>query len=474
MRAPLFFSAEKASLVFFIGQIVCNSVAFVKHIRVDYSWTALALQKALEYTDTKGLLVKIKSITAREIIASGGYPSIETCVTLESGNFGVASVPYGASAGTHEATVLTDNDPSRYSGQGMLKAVELTESEIASRIIGMSADDQRAVDVALIDLDGTAQKTRLGGNTILAASLACARAAANEIGQPLYRRFAEHFNIQSDFQSLPQPMAVVIEGGKHAHNSTDLQEYCFSVLRQTSRHESIRIMLECYHALSAVLKKEGLSTNVGNEGAFAPNGISSNEAPFEYMVRAIQDAGYEPGGDVGFSVDAAASEFFEYGRYIFRLENRSLGAGEVQEYFAGWMEKYPIVSFEDPLAEDAWGDWANFKQVCDKHGVELIGDDLTVTNTQRLQKAIDTKAISSILIKFNQAGTVTETVDSCMLAKQSGFSVVPSHRGGGETNDTAMVDLAVAVGAKFIKVGPTRGERVVKYNRLMEIERELK
>ncbi len=414
----------------------------------------------------------ISSISAYEVIASGGYPTVAVKVTLESGVTGTASVPYGVSAGSHEASVLTDGDMQRYNGKGVLHALHNVTSEIAPHIIGLEADKQQQIDHIMCDLDGTPQKTRLGGNAILAVSLAVARAAAAERKLPLYEYLRQTYSLPTPV-TLPQPMAVVIEGGKHADNSTDLQEFCFSVLRDTSRKESVRIVLECYHALEKVLKSHLLSTNVGNEGAFAPSGIASNEAPFQYMLAAITQAGYVPGKDVGISIDAAASEFYSDGMYHLKLENNVLTAQELQLYFEGWMERYPIVTLEDPLAEDDWQNWPSMKEICDRKGVALIGDDLTVTNTERLKKAIELKAISSILIKLNQIGTLSETIACCVLAKHNNLQVVPSHRGGGETNDTAMIDVAVAVGANFIKVGPTRGERVEKYNRLLEIEAEL-
>ena len=417
--------------------------------------------------------MQIQSITAYEIIASGGYPSIEVQVILDSGEVGTASVPYGASAGSHEASVLTDGDSTRYNGKGMQKAIHNIYQEIAPHLLGMDADEQRKIDETMIGLDGTLQKSKLGGNAILAVSLACARAAAAAHKKPLYKYIADEFQTGATFSNLPQPMAVVIEGGKHADNSTDLQEYCLSILSAKNRAESVRIMLECYHALEKVLKSHNLSTNVGNEGAFAPNGIPSNEAPFAFMLAAIEQAGYTPGKEVGFSIDAAASEFFSLGGYHLKIDSKMLSSEELTTYFEAWLQKYPIVTIEDPLHEDDWENWTAFKQMCDKHNVQLIGDDLTVTSKERLQKAIDTQAISSILIKLNQIGTLTETVDCCMLAKQHNMQTIPSHRGGGETNDTAMVDLAVAVGAQYIKVGPSRGERVSKYNRLLEIEREL-
>ncbi len=417
--------------------------------------------------------MQITAIHAYEVIASGGYPSVEVKVTLDEGSIGVASVPYGASAGSHEASVLVDEDKMRYNGKGMLTAIKNIHEEIAPHLLGMDASNQKLIDSTMIQLDGTPQKSKLGGNAILAVSLAVARAAAASLKKPLYLHIRDYYQTGTDFSALPQPMAVVIEGGKHADNSTDLQEYCFSVLKQGTRAESIRIMLECYHSLEKILKENKLSTNVGNEGAFAPNGITSNEAPFAYMLQAIERAGYTAGQDVGFSIDAAASEFFSDGKYVLKIENRALSSIEVIEYFKGWLEKYPIVTLEDPLHEDDWSNWTAAKQMCDAHNVALVGDDLTVTNKERLQTAIDSQAISSILIKLNQIGSLSETVETCMLAKAHGMSVIPSHRGGGETNDTAMIDLAVAVGGRFIKVGPTRGERVAKYNRLLEIEREL-
>jgi enolase len=417
--------------------------------------------------------MQITSVHAYEIIASGGYPSVEVAVTLDDGSTGTASVPYGASAGSHEASVLVDTDQTRYNGKGMLQAINNIHGEIAPHILGMDATDQKLVDKTMIELDGTSQKSRLGGNAILAVSLAVARAAAQAHKKPLYLHIRDIFQTGADFTVLPQPMAVVIEGGKHADNSTDLQEYCFSVLKQGSRAESVRIMLECYHALEKVLQENHLSTNVGNEGAFAPSGLTSNEAPFTYMLQAIERAGYTAGQDVGFSIDAAASEFYKDGLYQLKLENRALSSTEVVEYMKSWLEKYPIVTLEDPLHEDDWTAWQSCKQMCAAHNVLLVGDDLTVTNPERLQKAIELDAISSILIKLNQIGTLSETVETCLLAKQHNMSVIPSHRGGGETNDTAMIDLAVAVGGMFIKVGPTRGERVAKYNRLLAIEREI-
>lgn len=417
--------------------------------------------------------MKIKNIHAYEILASGGYPTIECRVTLEDDSIGTTSVPYGASAGSHEATVLLDNDLTRWNGQGMLNAIANITKVIAPLLIGLDAYDQRQIDETMIKLDGTPNKGRLGGNAILAVSIAVAHAAAKSKKVELYRHIINTFNTGLDLKTLPQPMVVVMEGGKHADETTDLQEFCFTAIRKSSITENVRMIMESYHALAAVLKENKFSTNVGHEGAFAPSGIPSNEAPFAYMLEAIKRAGYTGGSDIGISIDAAASEFYNNGIYNLKIEKRNLTSEELIAYYVTWLEKYPIITMEDMLAEDDWVDWTALKLITDSHHVALIGDDLTVTNVARLQKSIDAKAISAILIKLNQIGTLTETVDCCLLAKKNGLMTITSHRGGGETNDTTMVDVAVAVGSAYIKVGPTRGERVSKYNRLMAIERQL-
>ncbi len=417
--------------------------------------------------------MKITKISAYEILASGGYPTIEAYVELEDGSKATASVPYGASAGSHEATVMMDEDASRWNGKGMQKAISNINTVLAPALMGKDAYDQRAIDQLMLDLDGTPNKAKLGGNSILALSIAVANAAASSKKVELYRHIIDTFQTGVDLKTLPQPMVVAIEGGKHADETTDLQEFCFTATRKASVKENVRMIMECYHALAKVLKKNKLSTNVGNEGAFAPNGIPTNEAPFGYMLEAIKNAGFESGKDVSLSIDAAASEFYQEGKYNLAVEKRTLTADELIGYYESWMKKYPIVTIEDMLHEDDWENWTKLKVITDKHKVELIGDDLTVTNPVRLQKAIDQNAISAILIKLNQIGTLTETVDCCLLAKKHGLMTTTSHRGGGETNDATMVDVAVAVGSAFIKVGPTRGERVSKYNRLMAIERQL-
>ena len=416
---------------------------------------------------------KIKGIKAREILSSGSTPSIEVKCELESGAVGIASVPYGASAGVHEAFVLLDDDNERYNGKGMLKAVHNVNNAISERIVGFDAFEQREIDEAMIELDGTENKKNLGANAILGVSLAVARAAANERKIPLYQYIREVFKLPIKKFILPNPMMVVIEGGKHADNSTDLQEYMISPIGDDSAKENIRMGIEVYLKLKKVLKEKGFSTNVGNEGAFAPTGLPNNEAPLKLIEEAIQKAGYKTGREIGISLDPAVSEIFGGGRYKLKKEGKALTSEELINYFANWVKRYhSIITLEDPLHEDDWDNWPKITAKLGKK-IPIIGDDLTVTNPKRLQKAIKLKAINSILIKLNQIGTLTETVDCCMLARKNGFMTVISHRGGGETNDSFMVDLAVAVNSGFIKVGPSRGERVEKYNRLMEIEDEL-
>jgi enolase len=419
---------------------------------------------------------KIKSVKAREILASGGAPSLEVTVTTEDGAIGEASVSYGASAGSQEATILLDGDKSRYGGKGMLMARENVNKALAKAVVGMEVSSQREIDAKMIVADGTENKSKLGGNAILGVSMAVARAGAAEQNMELYEYLRKIYGLEAATK-LPKPMIVMIEGGKHADETTDLQEFCVSAMGSKTARENIRMEMEIYESLKKILKREKLSTNVGNEGAFAPNGIVSNEKPMEYLVEAIKNAGYEPGVDTGISIDAAASEFAEKNDlgsmiYDLRIEQKKLTSDELIDYYCQWIGKYPFVSWEDMLSEFDWESWP---KLLEKIGGKfpLIADDLTVTNSKLWQKAMDEKAADAILIKLNQAGSVTETIDCCILAKKSGLWTVPSHRGGGETNDTFMVDLAVAVGSEYIKAGPTRGERVCKYNRLMRIEEEL-
>jgi len=415
---------------------------------------------------------KILGIKAREILSSGSTPSLEVVARLKSGAEGRASVPYGASAGIHEAFVLLDGDMKRYQGKGMLKAVANVNNKIAPALVGKDPTDQKAIDQAMIKLDGTQNKKRLGANAILGVSVAVARAAANEKGVPLYRYIREAFGLPIKDYVLPNPMMVVIEGGKHADQSTDLQEYLISPIGNDSVKENVRRGIEVYLALKKILKKRGYGVNVGNEGAFAPAGLQTNESPLEFISKAINSAGYKIGKEVGISLDPATSEIFSNGKYELRKEGKKMTPNEMIKYFAKWIDKYPIITLEDALHEDDWENWTKLTARLGSK-VSIIGDDLTVTNPKRLQKAIDIKAINAILIKLNQIGTLTETVETCMLARDNGLMTVISHRGGGETNDTSMIDLAVAVNAGFVKVGPSRGERTGKYNRLMEIEDEL-
>ena len=415
--------------------------------------------------------MKISKIQAREILASGGEPSVEVDVTLENGSVGRASVSYGVSAGSKEAFVLLDNNMRRYNGKGMLQAVANVNEKIAPLLIGKDAQDQRSVDSIMIQADGTENKSALGANAILGVSMAVARAAANSNNQELYEYLAHAYQLPTTNYQLPKPLAVFIEGGKHANNSTDLQEYVLAVVKEQSAAENVRLMEEIYRALKNILKQKNFSTNVGNEGAFAPEGIANNELPLEFLTQAIVAAGYQPKDDAGIYIDAAASEFYKDGKYHLTTENKILTADELIALYVTWLKKYPaLLAWEDMLSEFDWEHWS---VLMEQSPIPLIADDLTVTNVKLLQKAIDHKAANGILIKLNQAGTLTETIDCCLLAKKYNLPTIPSHRGGGETNDTFLVDLAVAVGSKWIKVGPSRGERVCKYNRLMEIEEML-
>ena len=417
-------------------------------------------------------MTKIKSIFAREILASGGAPSLEVDVTLDNGQIGTASISYGASAGTKEAFVLLDGDAKRYNGKGMLKATLNINTKISPLLVGKEVTAQREIDEIMIKADGTENKKNLGANAILGVSMAVARAAAINVGLELYEYLAKSYQLPTSNYKLPKPMVVMIEGGMHANNSTDLQEYLISALNNsTTAAENVRMEMEIYQKLKALLTHDHLSTNVGNEGAFAPEGIGNNEKPLKLLVQAIELAGYKPGVDAGISLDAAASEFYENEKYILKTENKKLSSEEMIKLATTWFAKYPIVSAEDFLSEFDWAHWPKLMQ--EAGNVKIVADDLTVTNTKLWQKAIDQKAANAILIKLNQAGTVTETMDCCLLANKHNLSTIPSHRGGGETNDTFLVDLAVAVGSDWIKVGPTRGERVCKYNRLMKIEEKL-
>src|SRR3989339_259134 len=430
--------------------------------------------------------MKIIHIHAREIFNSGGTASLEVKVVLESGVCGRASVPFGVSAGSHEAVVLFDGG-TRYGGQGMLQAVTNVNNEIAGVVIGQEVEDQRAIDQRMIDLDGTPNKAHLGGNAILGVSLAVAQAASVSQKMELYEYIgliSNHPRQDGAEVKLPAPMIVVIEGGKHADNSTDFQEYLvvpqiYDDRGVLSVKESVRAGAEVYLALKKILQANGFNTNVGNEGAYAPSGMPSNEAPWQLILEAIKTAGYRPGIDVMLAADPACNEILvsddsgDIKQYQVKKENRVFSPQDLISYFAGWIEKYPFVSLEDILSEDDWENWTQATAVLGGK-VRIIGDDLLVTNPKRLELAIKTKACNGILIKLNQIGTLSETIDTMKQAHSAGFWTIVSHRGGGETNDTSMIDLAVAMGSQMVKVGISRGERVCKYNRLMEIEERIR
>lgn len=415
--------------------------------------------------------LKIKKIEGREIISSGGDPTVEACVTLSSGVSAKASVPFGVSDGTHEAYILHDNDPKRFRGKGMLKAVRNVSTIINKTLQGMPIADLKNIDHAMLHKDGTKNKSKLGGNALLAVSIACARASAEAAQRPLYSHLRKAFGLPFSGWVLPKPMMVTIEGGRHADRSTDFQEYMLTPIANKKRRELIRMGLEAYASVRDILKKKGYATNVGNEGAFTPP-LPSNESPLPILVEGIKQAGYRPGKDIALSLDPAVSEVYTKGMYVMRLDKKRFTASQMTSLFSKWIAKYPIVTLEDPLAEDDWDNWSMLFQKLSKK-VKIVGDDLTVTNKERLQEAIDRKAINTILIKPNQIGTVTEMMDTIRLAAKNNIGTIISHRGGGETGDTFIIDLGVAANSLYYKIGPTRGERTEKYNRLLEIEDEL-
>ena len=414
-------------------------------------------------------MTEIVEIKAREILDSRGNPTVEADVFLSDGSFGRAAVPSGASTGENEAVELRDGDKSRYLGKGVLKAVANVENEIEPALLGYDATDQGSLDKRMIELDGTPTKARLGANAILAVSLASARAAADALYIPLYRYLGGvHANI------LPVPMMNIINGGAHADNSVDPQEFMIVPHGAPTFADAIRYGSEVFHNLKTVLKKRGYATSVGDEGGFAPN-LKSNEEAVEVIVEAIQKAGYKPGQDVSIALDPAASEFYdtEKKKYVFKKsDKRELSSEEMVAFYDNWTRQYPIVSLEDGLAEDDWEGW---RLLTEKLGsrIQLVGDDLFVTNVKRLQRGIDEGVANSILIKVNQIGTVTETLEAIELGRRYGYTSVISHRSG-ETEDTFIADLAVATGAGQIKTGSTsRTDRIAKYNQLLRIEEEL-
>ena len=410
-------------------------------------------------------MVRLTGLTALEVLDSRGNPSIAVTAHTDKGS-GRAIVPSGASTGVHEAVELRDGDPRRYGGKGVSKAVANVMGEISTRLRGHDVLDQKGLDAAMIELDGTPNKSRLGANAILGVSLAAAHAAAQAEGVPLYRRLGG-----SEAATLPLPMANILNGGAHADTSVDLQEFMVCPVGATRFDEAIRSVSETYHSLKNVLKAQGLATAVGDEGGFAPN-LSSNEDALKLIVEAIKLAGYQPGREVAIALDPAASEFYADGKYTLKGEGRTLDAAALTHLYEEWLSRYPIVSIEDGMAEDDWDGWRLLtNSMGDK--VQLVGDDLFVTNVKRLREGIERGVANSLLVKVNQIGTLTETLDAIDLARRSGYSSVISHRSG-ETEDTTIADLAVATGVGMIKTGaPARSERVAKYNRLLFIEAEL-
>jgi enolase len=408
----------------------------------------------------------IERVKAREILDSRGNPTVEVKVELFDGIVGRAAVPSGASTGKYEAVELRDGDSSRFGGRGVLKAVANVNEDIASAIIGMLATDQAAIDHKLIQLDGTANKSRLGANAILGTSLAVAHAAANLLGMPLYRYLGGGATY-----TLPVPMLNILNGGKHAANSTDFQEFMVVPAGANRFSHALQIGTEVYHYLKQVLRDKGLNTNVGDEGGFAPS-LPSNRQAIEAVLSAIEKAGYKPGKDCFIALDPAASEFYKDGQYILTKEDVSLSTKEMVDYYVKWVSSYPIISIEDGMAEDDWEGWQLLtKKLGSK--VQLVGDDLYVTNVNRLSQGINLKASNSILIKPNQIGTLTETIAAIKMAQQASWTAVVSHRSG-ETEDTTIADLAVGLNTGLIKAGaPCRSERTAKYNRLLRIENEL-
>lgn len=415
-------------------------------------------------------MATIKNIRAREVLDSRGNPTIEADVELDSGVMGSACAPSGASTGSREALELRDKDLSRYLGKGVLKAVQNVNTEIRQALLGHDAADQQALDKVMLELDGTENKSKLGANAILAVSLAAAKAAATDAGLPLYAHIA-NLNGSSGIYSLPVPMMNIVNGGEHADNNVDIQEFMVQPTGAASFSEALRYGAEIFHALKSVLKKQGLSTAVGDEGGFAPN-LPSNAAALDSILQAIEIAGFRPGTDIHLALDCAASEFYEDGKYQLKGENKSFDSGQFADYLQGLSDNYPILSIEDGMDESDWEGWAKLSaQIGDK--VQLVGDDLFVTNTKILQRGIDESIANSILIKFNQIGSLTETLAAINMAKAADFTAVISHRSG-ETEDTTIADLAVATAAGQIKTGSLcRSDRVAKYNRLLRIEEEL-
>ena len=415
-------------------------------------------------------MTEIVDIKAREVLDSRGNPTVQADVILSSGAKGTACAPSGASTGSREALELRDQDSSRYKGKGVLKAVAAANTEIKDLLMGKEASDQRAIDQAMIDLDGTENKARFGANSILAVSLACAKAAASDAGKPLYAYMAELNGTASQY-SMPVPMMNIINGGEHADNNVDIQEFMIQPVGAATFTEALRYGAEIFHALKSVLSKQGLSTAVGDEGGFAPN-LPSNAAALDAIITSVELAGFKMGSDIGLALDCASSEFYKDGKYDLAGEGKVFDSEGFADYLAGLCQQYPILSIEDGMDESDWEGWAILTQkLGDK--VQLVGDDLFVTNTEILKRGIDESIANSILIKFNQIGSLSETLDAINMAKAADYTAVISHRSG-ETEDTTIADLAVATSAGQIKTGSLcRSDRVAKYNRLLVIEEEL-
>ena len=450
-----------------IGVLTGRRLSFQSGMPVSAVHVDDDLQVKDSYKDAKRHMSYIADVHAREVIDSRGNPTVEAEVRLQGGALGRAIVPSGASTGEHEAVELRDGDQARFLGKGVLKAVENVNGEIADALANLDGFDQGAIDRKMIELDGTPNKGRLGANAILAVSMAVARAAAAEYQMPLYRYLGG-----AGANTLPVPMMNILNGGAHADNNVDFQEFMVMPVGAPAFSDALRWGVEVFHTLKGVLKKRGYNTAVGDEGGFAPS-VKSNVEAIEVVLEAIQQAGYKPGEEIAIALDPAASEFYQDGKYVFKKSDKSSKSSEeMVRYWAKWVRDYPIVSIEDGLAEDDWDGWSMLsKEIGGK--IQLVGDDLFVTNTERLQQGIDRGVANSILIKVNQIGTVSETLDAMDLARRNRYTSVVSHRSG-ESEDTFIADLAVATGAGQIKTGSaSRTDRIAKYNQLLRIEEEL-
>ena len=410
----------------------------------------------------------IRSVHATEILDSRGNPTVKTTVELEDGSVGITAVPSGASTGVHEAKELRDNDEKRYAGLGVLKAVENVNSEISRKIMELDAREQEKIDQMMIDLDGTEEKSRLGANAILSVSVAVARAQASSEDKEVFEYLTRFNPVFGGEYVMPIPEMNIMNGAKHAGWSTDIQEYMIFPIRADSFRQAVQMNVEIYHILKKIISEKGYATTVGDEGGFAPK-VNSNEEPFELISEAVKKAGYKLKEDIRFGIDVAASEFFEDGKYKLKKEDKELNSQELTDFYKNLKDKFPIISIEDPFDQDDWEAYKNFEREFGE-SLQIVGDDLFVTNTKRLQKGIEEKSANAILIKLNQIGTLTETIQAINLAKKNNVSTIISHRSG-ETEDTFIADLAVAMCTGQIKSGaPARSERVAKYNRLMIIE----